>query len=956
MSSVIDNEKDRSNQIEFVLFMAKWDEELGPEILDFCPKSSILDLESLANSIFATYQHFWSKPDEQLKSTKVILPVVNLNRKAQVLLELIFNREVRGGFQPFIVVLLVPDYITDLKLEKFDTALLMVAKKFVNEQEIILEKGYAEIEEIFIKDQEIEVSELEVDEYYSYTAAVEDFRAGVQLFQTKHFDDAHTLLRKCLMKFEQDEHKNLIMEVEYLIASLFAQKKQFSVAEDHYLRLEVLADELGHQKYNEISVFMSGFCAYKNERFVEAIQQFSKIELFKKEFINEFQYNTMYGRALANLQDYEESIKKLTFAIRVIKSQQQTVAIKKQQGQILHELGIVYYKFALEKTRQLGIDKQENFKEFLDEAVGYFEQSAEIWIEVKDDMQIFKTYSLIGDIFEFLGDDVKFFEYYNKALKYGEKSENLANQIKVLKRIIQKQDILGLYEENIKSIRTILEKFEGYKLFDLHTASILHKHLGISLVKTDQLEDGLAELITAFEILEKFKKTVDDELQILNRIIILCRKLKDNEKFAFYSEKREDVEAKLKTKEAEETKEVKALGVLKDVWIFSKTIGIELYTYSVETKVESDLLGGFMTAIQALSQEIAYKSLDSMIFGDDRFTIYQEEDRDFYILARSSGKVSEEISEKVISIIYSRFWKEYYNEINNFQGNVTPFRGFTKILESFDWTLVSIEREVEQIIPSAKIMESRRELKQLAKIVPDAQKALPVDEAAIGVDLKQRALEKKEALMKQPMFLDELKEEQITEDDVAVFKEKRICLVHKGEIRGFMFSCTCGALYCTKCVDALIEIENFCWACDATLDPNKPSQKEDLKKAEEEIKEEDILVDEGSPETPKAEVSHKDPKVEDSHKAPKAEVSHKAPKAEVSHKDPKAEVSHKGPKAEVSHKGPKAEVSHKGPKVEVSHKGPKAEVSHKGPKAETMEKAPKRETLKIAAKKKKKDD
>ena len=105
MSSVIDHENIKKS-IEFILFFAMWDEELGPEILDFYPKSSILDLESLASNIFATYQFFWNKPDERYTKTKVTLPVVNINRKAHILLEVFHNREVGGGSQPFIVVLL----------------------------------------------------------------------------------------------------------------------------------------------------------------------------------------------------------------------------------------------------------------------------------------------------------------------------------------------------------------------------------------------------------------------------------------------------------------------------------------------------------------------------------------------------------------------------------------------------------------------------------------------------------------------------------------------------------------------------------------------------------------------------------------------------------------------------------------------------------------------------------
>ena len=44
MSSLINNEEGKQikKPHEIVLFFAIWDEELGPEVLDFCPKTSIL--------------------------------------------------------------------------------------------------------------------------------------------------------------------------------------------------------------------------------------------------------------------------------------------------------------------------------------------------------------------------------------------------------------------------------------------------------------------------------------------------------------------------------------------------------------------------------------------------------------------------------------------------------------------------------------------------------------------------------------------------------------------------------------------------------------------------------------------------------------------------------------------------------------------------------------------------
>jgi len=67
------------------------------------------------------------------------------------------------------------------------------------------------------------------------------------------------------------------------------------------------------------------------------------------------------------------------------------------------------------------------------------------------------------------------------------------------------------------------------------------------------------------------------------------------------------------------------------------------------------------------------------------------------------------------------------------------------------------------------------------------------------------------------------KPEKVTEEEVSVSKEKKICLVCKGRLGGFMFMCKdCGAFYCNKCTLALIELENACWACNNALDESKP--------------------------------------------------------------------------------------------------------------------------------------
>jgi len=63
---------------------------------------------------------------------------------------------------------------------------------------------------------------------------------------------------------------------------------------------------------------------------------------------------------------------------------------------------------------------------------------------------------------------------------------------------------------------------------------------------------------------------------------------------------------------------------------------------------------------------------------------------------------------------------------------------------------------------------------------------------------------------------------QVTEDQITVHKERKICIVCKGAISGFMFSCTCNAIYCENCARALTELENACWVCGAPIDMSKP--------------------------------------------------------------------------------------------------------------------------------------
>lgn len=85
------------------------------------------------------------------------------------------------------------------------------------------------------------------------------------------------------------------------------------------------------------------------------------------------------------------------------------------------------------------------------------------------------------------------------------------------------------------------------------------------------------------------------------------------------------------------------------------------------------------------------------------------------------------------------------------------------------------------------------------------------------------------------------KPKSLTEEEVSLYRDKAVCLVCKGKIDGISYICgNCRALYCEKCLKALIDLENMCWACDSPLDKSKPVKK--LEEQEEEVKKEELKI------------------------------------------------------------------------------------------------------------------
>jgi len=91
---------------------------------------------------------------------------------------------------------------------------------------------------------------------------------------------------------------------------------------------------------------------------------------------------------------------------------------------------------------------------------------------------------------------------------------------------------------------------------------------------------------------------------------------------------------------------------------------------------------------------------------------------------------------------------------------------------------------------------------------------------------------RKEIKITDSLFRITKRPDQITEEEVSISKEKKICLVCKGKVGRYMFMCPeCETFYCEKCAHALENLENACWACGESIDESKPVKS--FKKEEE---------------------------------------------------------------------------------------------------------------------------
>ena len=120
--------------------------------------------------------------------------------------------------------------------------------------------------------------------------------------------------------------------------------------------------------------------------------------------------------------------------------------------------------------------------------------------------------------------------------------------------------------------------------------------------------------------------------------------------------------------------------VLQDIWIISEG-GIVLYHRVFDEKIDSQLFGGLMSALNTFAEELAHEGLSNFELEQKRYTFTRK--NSLLFIANSSKKIKDKKVMEELSFIIDRFFELYSKEaIDNWEGDTSTFLDFEKEIEN----------------------------------------------------------------------------------------------------------------------------------------------------------------------------------------------------------------------------------------------------------------------------------
>ncbi|MHA1340909.1 MAG: hypothetical protein ACTSRZ_13065 [Promethearchaeota archaeon] len=118
--------------------------------------------------------------------------------------------------------------------------------------------------------------------------------------------------------------------------------------------------------------------------------------------------------------------------------------------------------------------------------------------------------------------------------------------------------------------------------------------------------------------------------------------------------------------------------VLQDIWIMRESLVIFKRVFN--EKLDAQLFGGFMAALQTFAQELDKTGLSNFEIGNKRFYILKRDD--FIFIANANKKIKEKDIIKELELVADKFFKKYPKELlENWNGDLTFFKNFEEDIQ-----------------------------------------------------------------------------------------------------------------------------------------------------------------------------------------------------------------------------------------------------------------------------------
>jgi len=325
---------------------------------------------------------------------------------------------------------------------------------------------------------------------------------------------------------------------------------------------------------------------------------------------------------------------------------------------------------------------QTSQNSLLRKAINYYDDSIVIWKKNENIERLMIVYLIIGNIYDILNEpDLAIQNFYN-SLNYAEMSNDVIGRMQIYNPLIQQYQKTKQYDILVSLLDQVLSKLRAYAFVDLQTISNYHVQLCKSLVKIGKNKEALSEFLIALNIYNQFEHPVKQGLDVLQKIIDIYKKESQDKYVNYYMKQYNDLQLKIREHETKQEfhLEFRILNIIKELWFFTNK-GVELLSIAPESKINPQLFGGFISALQALSTELSSEKIRSVTIGSSNFSIYTENDAPIFIIGRSTLLSNENLIERILKTLYQEFVKEFHSYLEEYDGDNSRFPSFLDTIE-----------------------------------------------------------------------------------------------------------------------------------------------------------------------------------------------------------------------------------------------------------------------------------